>query len=540
MKISVQITSQPITANPAWPAEFSGLAGAQIEFAGIVRDTEDGGKISALEYEAYSPMAENEMRRILESLGEKSPCLAVHVVHRVGVIPAGETAIHVGIISKHRGEAFSLLTEFMNRLKQDVPIWKSRALPATIPVAATETPTAKKFLSLDEARAEIVSRCETLPGVRVPLAEAAGRILLETIHADGDHPSHDRSTRDGYAILADDPSGNFQIVDTLHAADWRPRELKNGEAVRVATGAAMPAENLRVVMQEDVERIGEKIKIICRDDAGNVRRRGEEMRAGEPILPPGTELGAGALTLLATVGCTQPLVNPQLRVVHFTTGDEIVAPDQKPRPGQIRDSNSILIRALLANFSCDITQQHLPENFARAKTEIEKSKAEIGSADVLLVSGGASVGDQDFTRPLLEWLGFKIVFGRIDIRPGAPLIFGTNGRRIAFGLPGNPLSHFTCFHVFVAAALAKLSGRKPGVFSSGRLVANLDDAASARETLWPASWEMRNGQIGLTPLRWSSSGDVACLAKANALIRVPANIESLPAGAGVEFLPTNF
>ena len=157
--------------------------------------------------------------------------------------------------------------------------------------------------------------------------------------------------------------------------------------------------------------------------------------------------------------------------------------------------------------------------------------------DLVLVSGGASVGDKDFTRPLLERLGFEIVFAQVNVRPGKPLIFGVNGARVAFGLPGNPLSHFVCFHFAVATVLARLSGEAAPKFLRGRLAAKLDDAACPRETLWPARLEWNDGLPRLHPLAWASSGDVTCLAAANALIRVPANCAALDAGAELEFLP---
>ncbi len=547
MEIEIQITDQPIAAGDHRPEKFSGEAGAVAEFSGIVRNLENGQEITALEYEAYLPMAENELRRILAELADKHPCRAAKVVHRIGVIPIGETAIYVAIVAKHRGEAFALLAEFMNRLKQDVPIWKTRSLPASDDATNTKvspknpaTPHGIAGKSLAEAVAEISTRCQPLPGVRAGLTEATGRVLHEEICADEDFPSSDCSTRDGYAILADDTSELFTVVDTLHAADWKPRQLKTGEAVRVATGASLPCENLRVIMQENVERNGGQIKIVRREPALNLRKRGEEMRAGEVVLPAGTVLRAGALALLATVGCTQPLVSPRLRMVHFTTGDEIIPPDQKPQPGQIRDSNSILIRTALERFHCDVTQQHLPEDFERAKSEITAFRFPLSAFDLVLVSGGASVGDKDFTRPLLEWLGFGIVFNRVNIRPGAPLIFGADGQRIAFGLPGNPLSHFVCFHLFVATALAQLSGAELPAFSTGTLAANLEDGPNPRETLWPAQCESVNGKMLLTPLRWSSSGDVTALAKTNALIRVAPRQGSLAAGTTVEFLPVDF
>ena len=527
MEIQIQLTYEPIAEKISAPNSV-GAHGAWLEFCGVVRAEENGHAIFALEYEAYPEMAEREIQRILESLSTRHPCLAAKIIHRIGVIPVGETAIYAGVASTHRGEAFALLTEFMKLLKQDVPIWKVRALPNTKlesrgtenhqPLRSAEKPKSSP-LSFGEALTKIHVHSQLRPALPVPLGEAFGRVLRETIHTPEDFPACDRSTRDGYAILQNDSSEAFQVIDTLHAADWRPRQLKTSEAVRVATGSALPCEKLRVIMQENVERLGDKIRIIRLENTPNVRRRGEEMRAGQTVLHSGAVLNAGTLALLATVGCVQPLVSPRLRIVHFTTGDEVVPPDQTPKPGEIRDSNSILLRGLLQKFPCDIVQSHLREDFSSARSQVEKRKAEIENADALLISGGASVGEKDFTRDLLAHLGFEIIFDRLNIRPGAPLIFGVNGQRLAFGLPGNPVSHFVCFHLFVAAALRGLTGASPQNFSRGMLASRLDDKPNPRETFTPA----RYNSAGLHPLKWTSSGDVTCLVETNALIRVPAN-----------------
>jgi molybdopterin molybdotransferase len=580
MEIEIQLTHGPIAEKHSPPPSI-GAHGAWLEFRGIVRGEENGQTISALEYEAYPEMATREIRRLLEDISRRNPCLAAKVIHRVGVIPVGETAIYVGVASPHRGEAVALLAEFMDRLKQDVPIWKRRALLVGSSAfrrpepAKAGTPNKTAIKSLDEAFAEIRSRCQPLPAVRVPLAEAFGRALRETVCAPEDLPDCDRSTRDGFAILRNDESGHFQIVDTIHAADWKPRELKPGQAVRIATGAPLPCESVRVAMQENVERNGDRMKILKRESALNIRRRGEDVTAGAPLVKAGARLDAGKLALLAAAGCVQPLVSPRLRICHFTTGDEIVPPDQTPKPGQIRDSNSILIRSLLQKLPCDLVQAHLPEDFELAKSELLEcgdtsllssarhvasfqsadmsahSKFQISNANLILISGGASVGDKDFTHALLEWLGFEIVFSQVNVRPGRPLIFGVNGgasvpasrlvsslappaqTQIAFGLPGNPLSHFVCFHLFVATALARLVGEDPPVFLRGQLAGKLEDTPCPRETLWPARWD----SAGLHPLKWSSSGDVTCLAESNALIRVPPNQGSLDADTTVDFLP---
>lgn len=536
MEIEIQLTNRPVAANIS--SQPRGAAGAWVEFRGIVRGEENGMPISALEYEAYSPMAEMEMRRIVAALAEKSPCLAAKVIHRIGVIPVGETAVYVGVAAKHRAEAFVLLAQFMDRLKEDVPIWKRRSIPKL--EAASRTSAAaggKSPISWGQAIAEIESRCRTLSGMRMPLTEAPRRVLRETVRAMDDSPDYDRSTRDGYAVLLNDESAVFAVVDIIHAADWKPRQLKRGEAVRVATGAALPCENLHVVMQEHADRSGDQIKILQRESSLNLRRRGEDWRAGDAILPAGFQLNAGAAALLASVGCTQPLVSPKPVVLHFTTGDEIIPVSEQPKPGQVRDSNSVLIRALLEEFDCEVKHAHLPEDFECAKEKADRWRSEIESADVVLVSGGASVGDKDFTRSLLEWWGFETVFSQVNIRPGKPLIFGSKGEQIAFGLPGNPLSHFVCFQLFVAAALSQILGAQPKAVLRGSLIEPLEDAPNQRETFWPARWAVIDGHCELTPLRWSSSGDVKCLAETNALIRVPPHSEALPTGTIVEYLP---
>ncbi len=545
MEICVQLSALPIADRIVPPA--GGAAGAWLEFRGVVRGEENDQFISALEYEAYPEMAEREIRRLLTVLAARHSCLAATVIHRVGMIPVGETAIYVGVAGKHRGEALALLTEFMNCLKQDVPIWKRRAVATAGCDHRSVTPNANaggrtRPLQLDAALAEIHSHVQPRPGVKVSLAESGGRVLREAVRAPEDSPAGDRSTRDGYAILMDDAAESFSVVGAIHAADWKPRRLKPGEAVRVATGASLPCENLRVVMQEDVERAGDTIKILRPANAMNVRRCGEEWRAGDTLLGTGTKLDAGALSLLAAIGWVEPLVSPKLSVLHLTTGDEIIPPAQTPMPGQIRDSNSILISSLLRPFQVELEQAHLPEDFGSAKLTVANRQSAIERADLVLVSGGASVGEKDFTRPLLEWLGYEIVFSRLNLRPGAPLIFGVAGgsgtsrSRIAFGLPGNPVSHFVCFQLFVTAALQRLTGGKPPEFQRGVLAEKLEDAPNPRETLWPARLNFKSGCCELTPLRWSSSGDVRVLPEATALVCVPANVGALAAGAQVQFL----
>ena len=542
MKTHIQLTHQPVEA-PSAPVG-GGDAGAWVEFRGVVRGEESGEAIAALEYEAYAGMAEREIARLLQEMAVRHPCSAATVIHRVGVVPVGETAIYVGVAARHRGPAFALLTEFMDRLKTDVPIWKRRALPvqplATLAVPVPSKPRRARSLSLVEALSEIHACCGLLPGIRVPLSEAAGRVLREPVLATEDSPTCDRSTRDGYAILDGDASESFEVVDTLLAADWKPRTLNPGEAVRVATGSALPGDNLRVIPQEQVQNAGGRIKITGREGDRNIRFQGQEMRAGDIVLAAGTLLQAGQMALLASVGGVLPVVSHPLHITHFTSGDEIVPPEQTPEPGQVRNSNAILIRELLKSFPGTVTQRHLPEDLEKARQLVALANPQAAAGHVILFSGGSSVGDRDFTRPLLDWLGYEIIFDRLNLRPGAPLIFAQKTGGIAFGLPGNPLSHFVCFHLFVADALARLTGKPPGIWRQGTLASDLDAGANPRETWWPAQWKLERDGSRLSPLPWSSSGDVSVLARTSALIRVPAHTDRLAAGDAVEFLTTNF
>ena len=377
---------------------------------------------------------------------------------------------------------------------------------------------------------------QPLAAERTPLREAAGRILREPVGAPEDQPPFDRSAMDGFAIRLDDANLEFKIVDEIRAGDWKPRELQIGEAVQISTGGALPGDGLQVVMKENVRVAGKILTVVERDSNRCIRFRGEDARAGQVLVESGTTLTPGALALLASVGHAQPMVTSLPRVLNLATGNEIVPPEQTPLTGQIRDSNSVLVRAFLRHWQIAPQQKRVPEDEAAAKSEISNLKSEM---DLLLVSGGASVGEHDFTRRLLEHFGFEILVCKTALRPGRPLIVARRGNQIAFGLPGNPLAHFVCLNLFVRVTLEKFSGRAAeNIFQLGTLAAKLESGRNARETFWPARGEMQNGEVQLTPLRWSSSGDLTALALANSLIRVKAGSSDLAAGVAVEFVPT--
>jgi molybdopterin molybdotransferase len=390
----------------------------------------------------------------------------------------------------------------------------------------------------DEVIALLNTICEPLAAERVSLEAAVGRVLREPVCAPEDQPAFDRSAVDGFAVRLDDSSSQFRVVDEIRAGDWKPRELKTGEAVAISTGGALPGDNLQVVMKEDVQREGEIIRVAQRSKSRHIRFRGEDARAGQVLVESGTTLQPGTLALLASVGHAKPLVAQIPRVLHLATGNEIVAPERTPQRGQIRDSNSILIRSFLAQWKIAPEQMRVPEDESSARSAIGNRQSVV---DLLLISGGASVGEHDFTRRLLEHFGFEILISKTTMRPGKPLIVARRGNALAFGLPGNPMAHFVCLNLFVRVALEKFSGGTAAkLFQHGVLAARLESDRNARETFWPARHEPRDGKSKLTPLRWSSSGDLTSLATADALIRVAPGAADLEAGAEVEFVLTIF
>jgi molybdopterin molybdotransferase len=394
------------------------------------------------------------------------------------------------------------------------------------------------MISVLEAQQQIDHHTTPLSSETVPLAQAHGRLLREPVASAEDLPPFDRSAMDGYAVRADDPADGFSIVAEIRAGQSIDRELVPGEAIRIFTGARLPSAGLRVIMQEHVDAGEGRIRITKRVPGSNVRLRGEDARAGEVLLEPGTKLDATALAVLASVGKIAPLVSRQPRILHLTTGDEIVPPEQTPEPGQIRNSNAFLISALCREFGVSVINHfHAADDLAELIGILTREKAE--TYDLVLISGGSGQGSYDFTGELFRHLGATIHFREINVRPGKPLIFGsTLQKQIVIGLPGNALSHFVCFHLFVRRTLDRLLDRAPATTVRASLSEAMTETKNARETWWPAQVRMIDGHLTCRAVAWKSSGDITRLPQSNALIQVPASTSQLSAGTMVELLAT--
>ena len=393
------------------------------------------------------------------------------------------------------------------------------------------------MISVLQAQELIQRHIGSLASEALPLARAYGRVLREPVASSEDLPPFDRSAMDGYAVLENDSADEFDVIDEIRAGRTVDRQIQPGQAIRIFTGARLPGSGLRVVMQEHVEKRDERIRLLKRMPAFNVRYRGEDARAGEVLLEPGMTLDATAIALLASVGKTSLLVSKQPRILHLTTGDEIVPPDQTPAPGQIRNSNASLISALCREYGVEaLSHIHAGDDLPALLQIVSEAKPE--TYDLILISGGSGHGTYDFSAELFRNLGAAIHFREVNVRPGKPLIFGTASSQIIFGLPGNVLSHFVCFHLFVRRALDRVLGRPAPSAMHVLLAESMMETLNARETWWPAQASLKEGRLESRALLWKSSGDITRLPAANALVQVPASTSHLDAGTMVELLLT--
>lgn len=372
------------------------------------------------------------------------------------------------------------------------------------------------MLSVDDLWRLIDQTVPALPAQMVSLSEAHGRRLAEAVTTDEDLPAFTRSAIDGFLVSADARPGLFRIVGEIKPGVAALSTPTKDDAIRICTGSALPSGGIGLVMVEDTEPgEGGSVVIKVAPSRAHIREQGSQMKAGQIVIESGVTLGAGAIALLASIGKTRVLVSPKIRVAHLVTGSEIVPADRVPGPGCVRDANTPLVAALLQETGAErVFSGHSNE-------EVDSSVACLADvdADVILISGGASVGTFDGTADVLRRLGFTIHSERVKSRPGKPLIFATRNSQVAFGLPGNPLSHFVCFHLFVQRALARLAGSSGPSIASAEL-ARTSPPPDNRETWWPAHVSVADSRLLASPLPWRDSSDLSGLPSANALLRV--------------------
>jgi len=399
------------------------------------------------------------------------------------------------------------------------------------------------MLSFTEARQKVITIVRQR-GVRaghdlVAIGRGFGRILAEPIFADRDYPPFDRSTRDGFAVRAADigPSGStLKLVGEIKAGDSFTDTVASGQTVQIMTGAALPAGTDAVVMIEHARIEGNRVSLDGRIQPGqNVVARGSEGRMGQTLLEPGTRMGYAELALAAQVGKIRFDVFQRPRVAILSTGDEVVPMESKPGPFQIRNSNVLSLAAQAALAGAEpLPMGNAPDHPGPLRVMMEKGL----DAEILVLSGGVSVGKYDLVESVLKELGAEFYFDGIAIRPGRPAVFSTCKNKFVFGLPGNPVSTMVTFELLVVPAIDWLGGSEPRPLPlfKARLAAAVRQKAALTHFL-PAELDWRDGEPVVRELPWQGSGDIVAVARAACFLVVHPQKLELQAGEWVDVLP---
>lgn len=404
------------------------------------------------------------------------------------------------------------------------------------------------MLSVEEALEQVFSQARPRPGVACPTADVLGLVLAEDVTSDVDSPPHDKSLVDGYAVRSGDLAGGpaeLEILEEVTAGAVPTHAVTPGRTTQIMTGAPLPEGADAVVMIEQSALVGPAHPVprvrITTDKvvAGqNIMRRAASMTRGQRVLTRGVRLRSVEIGILAEVGRARVSVVPRPTVAVIPTGNELVGVGQTPQPGQIRNSNgALLVAAAQAAGAAAIDLGIARDERKPLRELITRGLA----ADVLVISGGVSAGVLDLVPAVLAEVGVRQVFHKVNLKPGKPLWFGIfpgeSGDKLVFGLPGNPVSSFVCFELFVRPAIGRLAGRLDA--SLVEVTAELTSGFSHRgdrPTYHPARLDDAGGRLRIEPLHWQGSGDLRTLVDANALVCFAAGERQYQAGEPVPAL----
>ena len=403
--------------------------------------------------------------------------------------------------------------------------------------------TTKQALTFEQARAVVAERMSEIaspPATEsVSLGAALGRVAAEDIRSDRDYPPFDRSARDGFAVLASDvanPPARLRVIGQTRAGELSRFRIESGETIEIMTGAPGPEGADAVVMWEYSAREGEHVTLESGVPAGkNLILRGSEAKAGDIILAAGQNLEYPEIALLAATGHSEIEVYRRPRVAILSTGDEVVEVAEKPESFQIRNSNAHALAMQVRRRGGEaIILPIAPDEISRTRELVEQGL----EADMLLLSGGVSMGKYDFVERVLTDLGAEFYFTQVLIQPGKPLVFGQVAGTPVFGLPGNPISTMVTFEVFARVALDHLAGRSdsPLPFFAARLVSDFKHKPALTRFL-PARWTGDYGEARVNPVKWQGSGDLVAFAKANCFLVASTDRASWAAGDWISVLP---
>jgi len=395
------------------------------------------------------------------------------------------------------------------------------------------------MITVDEAISIVLERVELLGSETIPLEDASGRILDEPVVADIALPPFDRARMDGYAVRSSDVASapaTLRVIGEIAAGATFDGELDPGEAIKIFTGAPVPRGADAVQKVEVTESDGNSVIIKETVKPGQfITPRASEVAEGETVAERGCEIGPAEMAVLASFGYSQVRVGSRPRVAVISTGSELIGVSEKPAGAQIRNSNSYTIAsyARCAGASVDLlgTIEDTPEATRHALLEASRSR------DVVITSGGVSMGDYDLVKAALADIGAEIFFDKVIIRPGKPIVFARRDKTYFFGLPGNPVSTSVTFNIFVRPAIRKMQGDRSPLLTVARavLARSIKDSSSRRSYL-PGHLFIKDGRAVVEALRWGGSSDLVAFMKANALIIVGEQVHEIAEGEMVETL----
>jgi molybdopterin molybdotransferase len=397
------------------------------------------------------------------------------------------------------------------------------------------------MIELDKARELLFPEARSLETVEVGVEQAYGRVLRQEVPADRDFPPTDRSAMDGFAVLASDLSAGERVLEVVgESRAGGPSEgvlVESGQAVRIMTGGVVPPGADAVVMVENTRSNDSRDRVTIADQPApgqHIRPRAQDLKQGEPALMPGVPIYAPEIAALCSVGARRILVTRTPAVSVLATGDEIVEPDQKPLPHQLRNSNSPALLAQLKELQIEGNYLGIAGD---DREDLRRRIRQGLEGDCLLISGGVSVGEYDLVGEVLAEEGLRLIFHKVAVKPGKPILAGRCGNCLVLGLPGNPVSTYVGFVLFVAPVLRRMLGYER--LDNSELTATLDKplrAKPGRMTFHLARLRVSDGGLVASGAASRGSGDVLSMIRANGLVVTPAGGADLAAGASVPAL----
>lgn len=400
------------------------------------------------------------------------------------------------------------------------------------------------MLPIEEALRIILENTPQLPAETVSLSEAAGRVIRADAASDMDLPPFDRARMDGFAFRSADTKGaspespvRFRIAGEAAAGHAFDGSLEPGCAVRIMTGAPVPDGADAVEKIEVIRELGDgAIEIEAELEAGKfITPMGIEARRGDIMVSTGTVITPAVSAVLASFGHSAVSVSGSPLVALLSTGSELVEVDRTPGPSQIRNSNTWSLGGYVARAGGRVVRTGIVgDDLEETRSAIERS---LEAADAVILSGGVSMGDYDLVKPALELLGARILVEKVAMHPGKPTVFARIGDKCVFGLPGNPVSVAVSFHLFARPALMKMQGASSIHLPRAKVfAARAVRGAPPRRSHQPAILSIRDGRVEAEPLKWSGSSDLVAFMRAEALIVVPEDRQSIDAGEIVEII----